>query len=82
MLWGTEKRFGWHLTNIVILLTALYTFYRFLRLFIESEIAILSGLVSRCFVACGFCCKQGCMANISTASDTTLHSACSDLPVG
>lgn len=43
-IWGTGRQWGWHLTNIVILIGALVSLRSFLKLFVTENRAILAGL--------------------------------------
>ena len=44
MLWGREKQWGWHLTNLFILFLALVSLRCFLRLFVRDGNAVMLGL--------------------------------------
>lgn len=43
-VWGLERPWGWHLTNLIILALALVSLNSFLRLFVSKGTAIAAGL--------------------------------------
>jgi hypothetical protein len=43
-VWGISREYGWHITNILILVAALVSLHRFIVLFVQRRNAVLWGL--------------------------------------